>query len=139
MKKSLIVGLLGVIGFSSMASAHDYNGVFGTTATATDKFYITCAAGTAKFTYQVRRNAGAVNIKAQATSPVGTATTSSGTGVFSPLITVNTGGGAKFFQVNKNTSSTATAGYTLRMHCWDTAGNHNPDDQPTTVTYTQNQ
>lgn len=131
--------MLLAVGFSSAAFAHDYTGTLGAATTATDKFYISCAAGTAKFTYQIRRNAGTPNVRAQSTSPAGAATTSSGTGTFSPLITVNTGSGAKFFQVNKNPAATGTDSYTLRMHCWDTAGNHNPDDQPTAVTYTQNQ
>ncbi|CAG7856126.1 hypothetical protein MCAMS1_00501 [biofilm metagenome] len=136
---TLIFGLLMAAGFSTTASAHDYGGTLGSAASATDKFYITCAAGTAKFTYQIRRNAGTPKVAAKSTVPVGAVTTATKTGTFSPLITVNTSSGAKFFQVNKNPAASGTNSYTLRMHCYDANNLHDPNDQPSSVTYIQNQ
>jgi hypothetical protein len=135
----LILSLLITAGFSTTAMAHDYGGTLGSVATATDKFYISCAAGTAKITYQIRRNSGAQNMQAKAYSPVGAVTTSTGSGSFSPMITLATGSGAKFFQVNKSPAATGTDSYTLRMHCYDANNLHDPNDQPATVTYLQNQ
>jgi hypothetical protein len=135
----LILSLLITAGFSTTVMAHDYGGTLGSAAAATDKFYITCAAGTAKFTYQIRRNAGTPKVRTNSYSPAGAATTSTVTGSFSPLITVNTASGAKFFQVNKNPAAAGTNSYTLRMHCLDANNLHDPNDQPATVTYIQNQ
>jgi hypothetical protein len=135
----LTFGLLLAAGFSTSAMAHDYGGTLGSAAAATDKFYISCAAGTAKITYQIRRNSGTPNVQAKAYAPVGAVTTSVGSGSFSPLKTLATSSGAKFFQVNKSPAATGTDSYTLRMHCYDVNNVHQPDDQPTTVTYLQNQ
>lgn len=138
-KKTLTAALLSAAGFSGVAAAHDYGGTLGTASTAADKFYITCAAGTAKITYQVRRNSGTPKVRAAAYSPVGAATTATVTGTFSPLVTLTTGSGAKFFKIDKNPAATGADSYTLRMHCWDKNGVHNPNAQPNTVTYIQNQ
>jgi uncharacterized membrane protein (DUF4010 family) len=136
---TLIFGLLTAAGFSSTAIAHDYLGTLGTVATATDKFYISCAAGTAKITYQVKRNTvGTSNISAKAYSPVGALTTSNGT-TYSPLITLNTGAGAKFFEIKKAGTTSGSRNYILKMHCYDANNLHEPNDQPATVTYIQNQ
>ena len=137
--KKLIFGLLLAAGFSTSAMAHDYGGTLGSAAFATDKFYISCAAGTAKITYQIRRNSGTPKVRTNSYSPLGAATTASVTGTFSPLVTLNTGSGAKFFQVNKNPAATGTNSYTLRMHCYDANNLHDPNDQPASVTYLQNQ
>ncbi len=141
MKKiTLLAGLLVASGFSSVASAHDYLGALGNAAAATDKFYITCAAnaGIAKITYQVQRTTGVKNVSAKAYSPVGALTTSAGA-AFGPEITVNTGAGAKFFEVKKSPAEAGTRNYRLRMHCKDAGNGHDPADQPTSVMYVQNQ
>lgn len=140
MKKiTLLTGLLVAAGFSSVASAHLYNGTLGTAAAATDKFYITCATGTAKITYRVKRGtSGSSNVSAKAYSPVGALVTSSGT-TYSSLATVTTGAGAKFFEIKKAGTTSGSRSYTLDMHCYDANNLHNPDDQPDAVTYIQNQ
>lgn len=137
--------LLAAAGFSGVVSAHDYLGTLGAAATATDKYYLVCAAGTAKLTYQVQRTFGTGNLsiegaKAGATvTPPPVASISSGT-AFSPVKTMTGGGaGAYFFTVKKSPASGAARGWRARIHCYDANGQHNPDDQPTTVTYTQNQ
>lgn len=146
MKKiTLLTGLLVAAGFSSVASAHFYNGTLGTLATATDKFYITCATGTAKITYRVKRGTvGTSNISAKAYSPVGPLVTSNGTNYSTAApatlpTAMITGAGAKFFEVKKAGTTTGARNYTLDMHCYDANNLHDPNDQPSTVTYIQNQ
>lgn len=132
-----LLALLVTAGFSSIASAHDYGGTLGTTATAKDKFYLTCVTATAKMTYQIRRNSGTASVKLS-NDATGISTTSTATGTFSPLITVTpTTGGAKFFTVTK--SAAGAASYTARIHCYDASGVHQDTYQSATVTYTLNQ
>jgi len=145
MKKSkIMLGLMLALGFSGAASAHDYGGTLGTSTTATDKFYIVCATGSQTMQYQVRRNSGTAQLKlcglkSTAACPAANNTITTATGVFSPVKTIGTGAGAYFFTLSKNTASAVGNSWTVRAHCYDANGQHNPDDQPTTVTYTQNQ
>jgi hypothetical protein len=145
MKMSKIIfGLLVATVFSGAASAHDYGGVLLTKTTATDKFYIVCATGSQTMKYQVRRNSGSAQLKlcglkSTAACPSTNNTITTATGVFSPLKTIGTGAGAYFFTLTKNTASAVGNSWTVRAHCLDANGQHDPNDQPTTVTYTQNQ
>ncbi len=145
MKKiTLLAGMLIAAGFSSLAFAHDYGGTLKTLPTATDKFYIACATGTQTISYQVRRNSGTAQLnlcglKSTAACPSANKTVTTTTGVFSPLRRIGTGAGAYFFTLKKNSASTAGNSWTVRAHCLDANGAHDPNDQPTTVTYTQQQ
>lgn len=144
MKKSKIMfGLLLALGFSGVASAHDYGGILGTSTTATDKFYIICPTGSATMKYQVRRNSGTAQLKlcglkSTAACPSTNNTITTATGVFSPLKSIGTGSGAYFFTLSKNTASAAANSWTVRAHCYN-ANNTHIDGQSLTVTYTQNQ
>ena len=140
----IMLGLVLAASFSGVASAHDYGGVLGTRTTATDKFYIVCAAGTRTMRYQVRRNSGVAQLKlcglkSTAACPAANNTITTRTGVFSPLKTIGTGAGAYFFTLTKTTRSTVPNSYTVRAHCYDARGQHNPNSQPTVVRYLVNQ
>jgi hypothetical protein len=88
---------------------------------------------------QVRRTAGTGCVKATFNATGANATSCSTT--FAPAVAINipTGAGAKQFTVNKNPANTGTRSYTVRAHCIDNTGVHNPADQTSTQTYTQNQ
>ena len=141
MKKMIVMaGLLAAsAGFSGVAAAHDYLGTLGTAAAATDKWYFICQnPNTAKIQFQVNRTAGTPCVKA---TYVATGVNATSCGGFAPAtaITVATGSGAKFFTINKNPAIAGTNSYTVRAHCIDNTGVHNPADQTTPQTYTQNQ
>ncbi len=140
MKKStLMVGLLLAAGFSTAASAHNYNGTLGTAATATDKWYFSCTnSKTVKIQFQVKRTAGTPCVKA--TYPA-TGANATSCGALAPAAAINvaTGAGAKFFTVNKSPAISGTNSYTVVAHCIDNTGVHNPADQTSPQTYTQNQ
>jgi hypothetical protein len=146
MKKSTLLAslLLAAAGFSGVASAHPYAGGLGTVATATDKFYLVCATGSAKITYAVKRTSGTGNISIEGSkagfsaTPAPALSTSSGA-TLSPLKTIKGGAGAYFFTVKKSPAASGTRGWYADIHCYDTNGQHNPDDQSASVTYTQNQ
>lgn len=141
MKKiTLATALLAAAGFSGLAGAHDYSGALGNAATATDKWYFQCLnPNTVKITFQVRRSAGTGCVKATYNA-TGANTTSCST-TFAPAVAINiaTGAGAKQFTINKNPANTGARSYTVRAHCIDKTGVHNPADQTSTQTYTQNQ
>ena len=140
MKKSkLMLGLLLAAGFSSVASAHNYNGTLGTAAAATDRWYFQCLnTNTKKVTFQVRRTAGTPCVKATYEATGANATSC---GALAPAAAINiaTGAGAKIFRVNKNPAIAGTNSYTVVAHCIDNTGVHNPADQTTPQTYLQNQ
>lgn len=140
-KALLVASLLAVVGFSGVASAHDYTGTLGSSATATDRWYFVCAGSTGSLTYQIQRIAGAaahVKVKFDTTQIIsGPTTGTAAVTAFSPLKTATTATGAKFFTINKTAAGAVS--YRVRAHCVDTNGVHNPDDQPTAQTYIQNQ
>jgi hypothetical protein len=140
MKKStLMLGLLLAAGFSTTASAHNYNGILGTAAARTDKWYFICSnPNTVKVQFQVKRTAGKPCVKATYLA-TGQNATSCGARAPAAPINVVTGAGAKFFMVNKSPAKVGTNSYTVVAHCIDNAGVHNPADQTTPQTYTQNQ
>lgn len=145
MKKSkLMLGLLMAVGFSGVASAHEYAGAITAPITkTTDKFYITCAAGTTSMKYHVKRTAGGPSNLAlcplsSSGCTVANTTTSGGTGVYSALKTVTAGAGAFHFQVKKSPVAAGAVGYMVEAHCME-GNTHYPNDQSTTVTYTVNQ
>lgn len=138
-KTLIAVSLVAVAGFSGVASAHDYLGTLGTAKAATDVWYFTCLnPNTAKVQLQVKRTSGTQCVKAALVSPAANATSCSSAS-FTPLVTVSTGAGNKFFIVNKNPQAAGGVSYTVRAHCLDNTGVHNPADQTTPQTYTQNQ
>jgi hypothetical protein len=137
-KMIMTVGLLAAMGFSGVVSAHDYIATLGRATTATDKWYITRAAGTAKITYQIMHTSGTGCVQIAPYFPVGPATRSCG-GYWSPLITVATGAGAKLFTINKNPATLGALSYTVRINGYDANGVQNPDDQSFVQTYIQNQ
>ena len=138
-KTLMAASLVAAAGFSGAASAHDYLGTLGTAAAATDVWYFTCLnPNTAKVQLQVKRQAGTPCVKAQLSGAALTATSCSTTS-FTTLQTVATGAGNKVFTVNKNPALAGAASYTVRAHCIDNTGVHNPDDQTTPQTYLQNQ
>ncbi len=138
-KVKLIMGLLFAASFSGAALAHNYNGTLGTATTATDKWYFQCLnANTVKVEFQVKRTAGTPCIKATYNA-TGQNATSCGALAPATPIAVTTGAGAKFFTINKNPVKSGTNSYTVSAHCIDSSGVHNPADQTTPQTYTQNQ
>jgi hypothetical protein len=140
-KALLVTSLLAVAGFSGVASAHDYTGSLGSAATATDRWYFVCSAGTASLTYQIQRTAGTaahVKVKFDTTGIIsGPTTGAAAVTAFSPLKTAATGASAKFFTINKTAAGAVS--YRVRAHCLDASGTHNPDDQTAVQTYVQNQ
>jgi hypothetical protein len=111
----------------------------GTSATAKDIWYFSCLnSNTAKLQLQVKRQAGTPCVKAALSAPALSATSCSTTS-FTTLQTVATGAGTKIFTINKNPNLAGTLSYTVRAHCIDNTGVHNPDDQTTPQTYIQNQ
>jgi hypothetical protein len=135
----MAVSLIAAAGFSGVASAHDYLGTLGASATATDMWYFTCLnPNTAKVQLQVKRQAGTPCVKA-ALNGAALSATSCSTTAFTALQTVATGPGTKIFTINKNPAIAGTDSYTVRAHCIDNAGVHNPDDQTATQTYLKNQ
>jgi hypothetical protein len=136
-----VASLLAVVGFSGVASAHDYSGSLGASASATDRWYFVCAGSTGSLTYQIQRTAGtAAHVKAKFDSTgiiSGPTTGPAAVTAFSSLKTATTASGTKFFTINK--TAAGAVGYRVRVHCVDTSGTHNPDDQPTAPTYVQNQ
>lgn len=140
MKKSkLMLGLLLVAGFSTAASAHNYNGTLKAAAASADKWYFMCTnANTVKVTFQVKRTKGTPCVKATYDA-TGQNATSCGALAPAAAINVATGAGAKFFTINKNPAIAGTNSYTVSAHCIDSTGVHNPADQTTPQVYTQNQ
>ena len=136
-----VASLLAVVGFSGVASAHDYTGTLGSAATATDRWYFVCSGGTASLTYQIQRTAGTaahVQVAFDSTTIVsGPTTGTAAVTAFSPLKTAATGASSKFFTIKKTAAGAVS--YRVRAHCNDTNGTHNPDDQTTPQTYVQNQ
>jgi hypothetical protein len=130
-KTILAASALLAAGFSGVASAHPYPGALKTPATATDKFYIVCYAGAASVSYAITKTAGTGGVKIS--GPAGTTTNGGKT------LSYATGAGAKSFTVSKNPAASGAVSYTAQIHCYDANGQHNPDDQSATQTYTQNQ
>lgn len=124
----IAVGLLAALGFSGVVSAHTYSGTLGVAATATDRWYIVCSAGTASLTYQIQRTAGtAAHVKVGFDR----------TGIVSGPTT-----GARAVTALSPPKTAAVAGrvsYGVRAFCPDANGNLNPDDQSSVQTYIQNQ
>ncbi|ESS72937.1 hypothetical protein MGMO_41c00030 [Methyloglobulus morosus KoM1] len=139
LKTLMAASLVAAAGFSGAASAHDYLGTLGTAAAAKDIWYFTCLnPNTAKVQLQVKRQAGTPCVKAALSSPALSATSCSTT-TFTTLQQVATGSGNKVFIVSKNPAIAGTLSYTVRAHCIDNTGVHNPADQTTPQTYLQNQ
>lgn len=139
LKTLMAASLVAAAGFSGAASAHDYLGTLGTAATAKDTWYFSCLnSSTAKVQLQVKRQAGTPCAKAALSFPALSATSCSTT-TFTTLQQVTTGSGAKVFTISKNPAIAGTLSYTVRAHCIDSTGVHNPDDQTTPQTYIQNQ
>ena len=158
MKNKFLNNLAAVIlmaGFSSIAIAHDYIGVVGnaTRAARSDRFYIICAPGSHHLKFQVKdirtRPEKPTKIYIRADKPGATpAVTALSRDVkdtdagFSRLLTITGGAGAYFFTVGKSAGAPGVVGaeaYVARIHCYNSNGEHNPDDQPTTVRYLRNQ
>jgi hypothetical protein len=138
-KTLMAVSLVAAAGFSGAAFAHDYLGTLGTAATAKDIWYFQCLnPNTAKVQLQVKRQAGTPCVKA-ALSGTALSATSCSTTSFTALQAVAAGPGAKVFTVSKNPALAGTDSYTVRAHCIDNTGVHNPNDQTTPQTYLQNQ
>lgn len=139
MKKSILMAaLFASAGFSGIASAHNYSGTLGSGAGATDRWYFQCLSGTnVKITYQILRTAGTPCVSTNSYSPLGASTKSCG--AWSPLVTVLTGPGVKFFQVNKSPAATGTNSYVVSAHCWNSDGTHQEAEQTTPQIYLQNQ
>lgn len=139
-----MLGLLMAVGFSGVASAHEYAGAITAPITKTnDQFYITCAAGTTSMQYHVKRTAGGPsNLALCPLSSSGctaaNTTTSAGTAVYSAVKSVPAGAGAFFFKVAKSPVAVGAVGYMVEAHCME-GNTHYPNDQSTTVTYTVNQ
>jgi hypothetical protein len=165
--KTILAASLLAAGFSGIASAHDYVGSVGnaTVNAASDKFWIQCAGGSSYATLRVRDNptspekATKVSIRG-ATSLAGlsaatwyTDTTDTDATTFdtsfsgpygtaaNPQPRVTGGPAIYYFEVNKNMMAgvTGAEAYIARIHCYDSSNTHNPEDQPTSVTYIQNQ
>ncbi len=138
-KTMIAASLVAAAGFSGAASAHDYLGGLGTAAAATDAWYFTCLKPTTtKVQIQVKRQAGTPCVKA-ALNGTALSATSCSTTTFTTLQQVATGPGNKIFIVNKSPAASGTLSYTVRAHCIDNTGVHNPADQTTPQTYFQNQ
>ena len=139
LKTLMAASLVAAAGFSGAASAHDYLGTLGAAAAAKDIWYFSCLnPNTAKVQLQVKRQAGTPCVKAALSGTALTATSCSTT-TFTTLQQVAAGAGNKFFIVNKNPALAGTLSYTVRAHCIDNTGVHNPADQTTPQTYLQNQ
>lgn len=150
-----IAALIMAAGFSGITLAHDYVGVVGnsTRAARTDRFYLVCAPGSQKLTFQVRdiatrpEKSTKLYIRADkpGASPAITALSWDARDAdagYSPLLTITGGSGAYFFNVGKTAGAPGVVGaeaYVARIHCYNTDGEHNPDDQPYTVRYISNQ
>jgi hypothetical protein len=139
LKTLMAASLVAAAGFSGAASAHDYLGTLGTAATAKDIWYFQCLnPNTAKVQLQVKRQAGTPCVKA-ALNGTALSATSCSTTTFTALQSIAAGPGAKVFTISKNPALAGTDSYTVRAHCIDNTGVHNPDDQTTPQTYLQNQ
>jgi hypothetical protein len=153
-KVLVAVSLLAATGYVGTAVAHDYPGAVGSstsTATATDRFGISCNGGTAKVTLQVRdtvtnpekatqvRIRGAKTLALLASAPWSTDTTGTAAQntAFSPLLEVVNGVNTYYFEVNKTVVAGVTGPetYTARIHCVDAGGFHNPEDQNSSVDF----
>jgi hypothetical protein len=137
---NMIMGLLLAAGFSTVASAHNYAGTLKAPAINADKWYFVCQnPNTATVEFQVKKTKGTPCVKAtyDATGANATACTTA----LKPAapIVITTGPGPKFFTISKNPAIAGTDSYSVSAHCIDNTGVHNPDDQTTPQTYTQNQ
>lgn len=140
MKKSIILAaFIAMVGFSGMASAHDYLGtLLSSPSLRTDKWYFRCSSSTnAKITYRIKKTAGPAGcVNAKSTNPVGATVQSCTTGAWSSTVTVQpTGAGFKFFDVWKTVAG--SFGYDVEAHCTNSNGTHGAQTEP--QTYTQNQ
>jgi hypothetical protein len=137
---TLMIGMVLAAGISTNASAQAWvNGTLGSAETATDKFYLTCTAGTIRMTYRVQRTIRGPNVNAKSYSPNGAIAQTDVGGTFSPLVTVKTGAGAKFFQVNKKYPVVGATTYTLNVECYKSNGLGGPTAVSPYATYIQNQ
>jgi hypothetical protein len=118
-----IIGLILLIGFSSISIAGDYgSGTLGAAPTAADKFYMICPAGTAKMVFQVIRH-GAVRVQISQFSPsISPATVAVSNGVQSKQIMIPAKAGAHFFTVNKAPAVSGAVTYRPRIDCIDASG-----------------
>ncbi|MEQ1557590.1 MAG: hypothetical protein ABL933_01450 [Methyloglobulus sp.] len=147
LRLTTLVGLLAMMGFSSVASAHTYGGTLKAPKAAmpgpTDKFYIVCAPGTASLEYYISRTApaaGTLKLQIKETNHAASVTTNGTKGTLSPVITFPATAGAHSFSVSKSPVTAAgTAYYTAYITCYDAYGVHQDSDQSQSVTYTQNQ
>ncbi len=136
----MTVALLAALGFSGVASAHDYLGTLGSAATATDRWYVVCA-NTARLDYQIQRVVGKaahVKVTFDSTDIISGPTTGvAAVTAYSPLKTAATVAGAKFFTIKKTAAGAIT--YRVRLFCTRKNGDFSPGDTTAVQTYVQNQ
>jgi hypothetical protein len=120
-----------------------------TANTKSDKFGINCNGGTAKVSLQVRDNKtnpekaskvrirGAKTLLGLASAPWSTDTNDTDALFSTPILYVVNGATTYYFEVNKTAVAGATGAetYTARIHCLDSAGGHNPDDQSNSIDF----
>jgi hypothetical protein len=146
-KLLMAVGLLAALGFSGVASAHQYSGTLGVAAAATDRWYIVCTAPSVGYMeYRIQRTSRAAGTNAHVKIVFDSTGIASGptTGAkavtaFSPQKTGATPrAGAKFFTIKKTAAGAVS--YRVSAYCLDKNGLEvSPDELSSSQIYIQNQ